>query len=416
MDVPRFGIARIRRIRRIGFAVVFLAALSAAAYGLSRLKPAAPSVDRAVLWPDRVKRGSMLRDVHGSGTLVPEDSRWVPAGRDGLVDKINVRIGDRVTPDTVLAELSNPDMLQSLVEAQLQIRAAQAELANTRANHKNLQLNQQTQIANVEAAAQRALLRADADQELARDGLKSPLDVRLSRLDADSLAAQAGREKQRIAIDAQSAEAQILAHEARIEQLRETYAMRQRQIEQLKIRAGTAGILQQFSIEVGQRIGAGATVARITDPGRLKAQLRIPETQAKDLLIGQVASVDTRNGIVPGRVVHIDPAAIQGTVTVDVQFTGGLPKGARPDLSVDGTIEIERLTDVLFVGRPSNGQPNSTIQMFKVLQDGDAVRVPVRIGRVSVNSIEIQEGLQEGDEVILSDMSSWDAYDRLTLK
>jgi HlyD family secretion protein len=415
MDIPRLGVARRKKIRRILFLIAFLLAASAAAYGISKLRPSPPSVDRGMLWPDKVKRGPMVRDIHGPGTLIPEDFRWIPATRDGLVERINVRIGDTVGTNSILAELSNPDLLQTLMDSGLQIKAAEADLANTRTSHENGAINQQILIANLDAAAQRAKLQADTDDELAKRGLISQLSVRLSHLEADNSASQVEREKQRVVINARSAEAQIAAQEARLDQLRATHEMRRRQIDELKIRAGVSGVLQQLSIEAGQRIVAGAPIAKVAEPGHLKAQLRIAETQAKDILVGQIASIDTRNGIIPGRVVHIDPAAVQGTVSVDVQLEGELPKGARPDLSVDGTIEIERLNDVLYVGRPANGQQDTTVQLFRVLSNGDAVRARVRIGRVSVNSIEILEGLKEGDEVILSDMSAWDAYDRIRL-
>jgi len=415
MDKPRFGVARSKKIRRILFLIAFLLLASAATYGLSKLRPAAPSVERATLWPDKVKRGPMLRDIHGTGTLVPEDFRWIPTFRDGLVEKINVRIGDTVNPDTVLAELSNPDLIQSVEDIQLQIRVAQAELNNMRASHENSAINQQMQIATMENTAKRARLQADLDEESFKLGLIAQLTVKLSRMDADNTASQVEREKQRVEINARSAQAQIAAQEARIEQLRANLQVKKRQVDELKIRAGVSGVLQQLSIEGGQRVAANAAVAKVAEPGRLKAQLKIAETQAKDLMLGQVASIDTRSGIVPGRVVHIDPAAIQGTVTVDVQLEGELPRGARPDQSVDGTIEIERLNDVLYVGRPANGQPDTTIQMFKIQADGEAVRTRVKIGRVSVNSIEIVEGLHVGEEVILSDMSAYDAYDRLRL-
>lgn len=415
MDKPRFGVARNKKIRRILFLIVFLLLATAATYGLSKLKPAAPSVERATLWPDKVKRGPMLRDIHGTGTLVPEDFRWIPTFRDGLVEKINVRIGDTVSPNTILAELSNPDLIQSRDDILLQIRAAEAELQNTLASHENNAINQQMLIATMENTARRAKLQADLDDESYNLGFIAQLPAKLSRMDAENSASQVEREKQRVDITARSTQAQVGAQEARIDLLRANYEVKKRQIEELKIRAGVSGVLQQLSIEGGQRIAGGTAVAKVAEPGRLKAQLKIAETQAKDLLLGQTASIDTRNGIVSGRVVHIDPAAIQGTVTVDVQLEGELPKGARPDQSVDGTIEIERLDNVMFVGRPANGQPDTTIQMFKVLPSGEAVRTRVRIGRVSVNSIEIVEGLQVGDEVILSDMSAWDAYDRLRL-
>jgi len=415
MDIPRLGVARKRTIRRILFLIAILLAVSAATYRLSKMKAAAPAVDRATLWPDKVKRGSMLRDIHGTGTLVPEDIRWIPSARDGVVEKINVRIGDTVNPNTVLAELSNPDLVQALMDSGLQIKAAEADLINTRTSHENDLISQQILIANLGAAAKRAALQKDTDEELLKRGLIGQLPVKLSRLEADNSLSQIDREKQRVAISAKSAEAQIAAQEARLDQLRETHEMRKRQIDELRIRAGVSGVLQQLSIEGGQHIAAGTAVARIAEPGHLKAQLRIAETQMKDVLLGQTASIDTRIGIVPGRVVHIDPAAIQGTVTIDIQLDGELPKGARPDLSVDGTIEIEHLSDVLYVGRPPNSQPDSTIQIFKVLPNGEAIRTRVRVGKVSVNSIQVLEGLQAGDEVILSDMSTWDAYDRIRL-
>jgi HlyD family secretion protein len=413
MDKPRPGVARAKKIRRVLVLLTFLILASAATYSLSKLKPAAPTVERAAVWPDTVKRGPILLDIRGTGTLVPEDFRWIPASRDGLVQKINVRIGDTVSPDTIVAELSNPELIQSMEDTKLQIRAAEADLQNARAGHENALISHQIQIANMENSAKLARMQADTDLELNAKGLISQLNVRRSTLEAENSAAQVGREKQRIEINARSAQAQLAAQEARIDLLRATYELKKRQVEELKIRANVSGVLQQVSIEGGQRIGIGTAIAKVAEPGRLKAQLKVAETQAKDIILGQVASIDTRAGIVPGRVVHIDPAAIQGTVTVDIQLNGELPRGTRPDQSVDGTIEIERLDDVLYVGRPANGQANTTVQMFKILPSGEAIRTRVKIGSVSVNSIQILEGLQVGDEVILSDMSAWDAYDRL---
>jgi HlyD family secretion protein len=413
MDKPRPGVARAKKIRRILLLLAFLLLATAATYGLSKLKPAAPAVERAVIWTDKVKRGPILLDIHGTGTLVPEDFRWIPASRDGLVQKINVRIGDTVSPDTIIAELSNPELIQTMEDIQLQIRAAEADLLNTRAGHENNRLSHQIQIANMENSAKQARMQADTDSELNEQGLISLLTVRKSTLEAENAESQVAREKQRIDINASSAGAQLAAQEARIDLLRAQYEQKKRQVEELKIRAGVSGVLQQVSIEGGQRIAMGTAVAKVAEPGRLKAQLKVAETQAKDIVLGQIASIDTRPVKVSGRVVHIDPAAIQGTVTVDIQLDGELPKGARPDLSVDGTIEIERLDDVLYVQRPVNGQANTTIQLFKILPSGEAIRTRVKIGRVSVNSIEIEEGLVEGDEAIMSDMSAYDAYDRL---
>jgi HlyD family secretion protein len=413
MDKPRPGVARAKKIRRILLLLAFLLLATAATYGLSKLKPAAPAVERAVIWTDKVKRGPILLDIHGTGTLVPEDFRWIPASRDGLVQKINVRIGDTVSPDTIIAELSNPELIQTMEDIQLQIRAAEADLLNTRAGHENNRLSHQIQIANMENSAKQARMQADTDSELNEQGLISLLTVRKSTLEAENAESQVAREKQRIDINASSAGAQLAAQEARIDLLRAQYEQKKRQVEELKVRAGVSGVLQQVSIEGGQRIAMGTAVAKVAEPGRLKAQLKVAETQAKDIVLGQIASIDTRPVKVSGRVVHIDPAAIQGTVTVDIQLDGELPKGARPDLSVDGTIEIERLDDVLYVQRPVNGQANTTIQLFKILPSGEAIRTRVKIGRVSVNSIEIEEGLVEGDEAIMSDMSAYDAYDRL---
>jgi HlyD family secretion protein len=416
MDIPRPTALRNKRIRQAIYAVVVIVGAGLLTLGLSRMKPAAPTVERATLWPDKVKRGSMLRDVRGTGTLVPEDSRLIPAVREGLVEEIRVRTGDSVKPDTVLLVLSNPDLQQNLLDAELQIRGAEADLANTRATLQSQILTQETVHANTEAAARRARLQADANQALSKEGLISDLTLQLSRVDAENLAAQAERERARVEIIARSVEAQIASQENRIQQLRATRDLRRNQLDQLRVRAGAFGVIQQLPVEVGQRVSPGAILAKVAEPGRLKAELRIPETQMKDIAIGQIAAIDTRNGIIPGRVSRIDPAATQGTVTVDVQLEGDLPRGARPDLSVDGTVEIERLEDVMYIARPAYGQADSTIQMFKVLSDGDAIRVPVRLGRSSVNAIEILDGLQVGDEVILSDMSAWDAVDRVRLK
>jgi len=415
MDIPRLGVARSKKIKRVIYGFFFLGVASAATYGLSKMKPAAPTVESATLWFGTVKRGPMLRDVHGTGTLVPEESRVIPASRDGLVEEIKVRIGDVVRPDTILLVLNNPELEQSLIDAELQIRGAEADLANLSAQLQSQLINQQSTLASTEVAAQRAKLRADGDEELAKDGLISDRDLKLSRLDAQNYAAQAELEKKRVEINAKSAEAQMSASQNRVQQFRTSYEVKKTQIEQLKVRAQTAGVLQQLPVQAGQRVSVGTVLAKVAEPGRLKAQLKIAETQAKDIVIGLVASIDTRNGIIPGHVVRIDPAATEGTVTVDVQLEGELPKGARPDLSVDGTVEIERLTDVMYMERPTYGQADSTISIFKTTPNSEAVRVQVRLGRVSVNTVEVLEGLQVGDRLILSDMSMWEAVDRVRL-
>lgn len=415
MDIPRPSAGRKKKIKRLIYVVAFLGVASAAMLGLSRLKPAAPSVERATLWTDIVKRGPMLRDVRGLGTLVPEEVRWIPATHDGIVEQINVNIGDTVQSGTILLVMSNPDLEQSLVDAELQVRGAESDLANTRAQLQSQVINQEMTVAAADAAAKRAKLQLDINRELAENGLLGDLPLKLSEVDAENSAAQSEMEKKRVDVYAKSADAQIAAQETRIEQLRVAYELKKSQVEELKVRAGAAGVVQQLPVEVGQRVSPGTILAKVAEPGRLKAELKIAETQVKDIVIGQVASIDTRNGIVSGHVSRIDPAATQGTVTVDVQVDGQLPKGARPDLSVDGTVEIERLSDVLFVGRPAYGQADTTVGMFKIMPNGEAVRVPVKLGHAAVNTIEILEGLQVGDQVILSDMSEWDAYDRVKL-
>lgn len=415
MDVPRHGVARGKKIRRIIYGAVVLIALSFATYGLSTLEPAAPDVERATLWVDGVKRGPMLREVRGLGTLVPEESRVVPATREGLVEQIRVRIGDTVQSNTILMVLSNTDLEQSVVDSELQVRAAEADLANTRAQLQSQVLNQEIVLASAQAAANRAKLQADVNQELLDNGLIGDLQVKLSRADFENLTAQIEMEKRRVDIYAKSAEAQISSQQTRVEQLRAVVELRKSQVEQLNVRAGASGVVQQLPIQAGQRVPPGTVLARVADPARLKAELKIPETQAKDIVLGQTASIDTRNGIIKGRVMRIDPAATAGTVTVDVQLDGELPRGARPDLSVDGTVELERLDDILFVGRPAFGQTGSTVGLFKLTPDDQAVRVQVKLGRSSVNIIEVVEGLNAGDQVILSDMSMWDAVDRVKL-
>jgi HlyD family secretion protein len=415
MDVPRPKALRNKRIKRAIYALIAVVAVSFVALGVSRLQPAAPSVEKATVWMDTVKRGPMLRDVRGLGTLVPEELRWIPATRDGIVERINVKIGDGVRADTILLVLSNPELEQSLVDAELQIKAAEADVANTRAQLQSQVINQEIVMAAADAAAKRAKLQADVNQTLASQGLLGDLPLKLSQVDAENSAALSEMEKKRVAVYAQAAEAQISAAESRIEQLRTAYELKKSQIEQLRVRAGAPGVLQQLPVEVGQRVSPGTILAKVAEPGRLKAELKIAETQVRDIALGQIAQIDTRNGIVRGHVSRIDPAATQGTVTVDVQLEGELPKGARPDLSVDGTVEIERLDNVVYVGRPAYGQADTTVGMFKVMPTGEAVRAQVKLGRASVNMIEVREGLQVGDQVILSDMSQWDAYDRVQL-
>jgi HlyD family secretion protein len=415
MDIARPTAARNKRIRRVIYAVLGLIAVSAIGLGLSRMTPAPPSVDRATVWIDQVKRGPMVREVRGIGTLVPEEVRLIPALRDGLVEHINVRPGDTVRMGTVLLEMSNPELQQQVLEAELQLQGAEADLANTRAQLQTQILNQQTTQASVQSAYRQAQLQAEADKELASQGLISAITMKKSAVGAEALAAQNELEKRRIEINSSSADAQLAAGEARLSQLRASLQLKRQQADQLKVLAGANGVLQQLPVEVGQRVVPGTLLAKVAQPGKLKAELKIAETQVKDVVLGQVVSVDTRNGVVAGHVSRIDPAAVNGTVTVDVQLDGQLPKGARPDLSVDGTIEIERLENVLYVGRPAFGQTDNVVGMFKLLTNGEAVRTQVKLGRSSVNTIEIVQGLETGDQVVLSDMSAWDSYDRVRL-
>ena len=415
MDKPRPDQTRKRRIKRVAFSTVALAAISVITVGLSRLEPAAPRVESATIYPDTVKRGEMVRQVRGIGKLVPEQVRLIPATSSGLVERVLVEPGDVVEPNTILVELSNPELEQETSNAELGVRAEEADLANLRVRLDSDLLNQRASAATIEATFERTQLQFEADTELNNEGLKSDLDLNLSRVQNRNATRQWELEQERLAMVGDSNEAQIAAAIARLDQSIAAYELLQFQLSRLMVRAGTSGVLTQVPVEVGQQLSTGTNVARVSDPTRLKAELNIAETQARDIQVGQYVAVDTRNGIIPGTVTKIDPAVVEGTVTVDVRLDGELPRGARPDLSVDGTIEIERLEDVLYVGRPAYGQANSLVSMFKILENGDAVRTTVRLGRTSVSEIEIIEGLEEGDRVILSDMSTWDEYDRIRL-
>jgi HlyD family secretion protein len=416
MDIQRPDQSRKRRIQRILWVALGVVAIGLITYLISRLKPAAPSVERETVWVDTVQRGPMLRQVRGPGTLVPVDIRWLSTSQDGRVERIPALPGVTVTPETILLELSNPELEQGLRDAESQLTGANADFEDLRARLESDVLNQRSQAAAIDSQAQEAKLQAEANQQLAKDGLIPDLTLRLSRLRADQLSRQAGIESQRVTKSTQSAAAQLSAQRARVEQAQTMVDLRRRQVDGLNVRAGISGILQELPVQVGQRVTPGTNLARVARPEELKAELRIPETQAKDIIVGQTASIDTRNGIVAGRVARIAPSVQEGTVTVDVALTAALPKGARPDLSVDGTIEIERLPDVLFVGRPAYGQPNSKVEMFKLVEEGKAaVKVPVQLGRSSVNTIELVSGLQVGDQVILSDTSAWDNVTRIKL-
>jgi HlyD family secretion protein len=416
MDIPRQSAARRRRIRRIIYVLLIAAAVPLITWGLSRLKPAAPTVERATVWLDTVKRGPMLRNVRGLGTLVPEEILWIPATTDGRVEQRLALPGIWLKPDTVILILSNPELQQATLDAEWKLKGGEAELANLRVKLQSDRLNQQAQAATVRSDYHQAKLQADRDAELNKLGLLANLNMTLSKAKAEELGNRDQIEQKRLEIGTEAIQAQLAVQQATVEQLRALYQLKLSQVAALKVRAGVEGVLQQVPVDVGQRVAIGTNLARVAQPKRLKAELKIAETQAKDIQIGQRAEIDTRNGIIYGRVSRIDPAVQNGTVTVDAKLEGELPQGARPDLSVDGTIEIEKLTDVMSVGRPTFGQPNSQVGLFRLERDGStAIRVQVKLGRSSVNTIEILEGLRVGDQVILSDMSAWDAYDRIRL-
>jgi multidrug resistance efflux pump len=414
LDIPR---QPVRKRQRFVYAGIAVAALVLTTVGLSRLKPAPPTVERGTVWPDTVRRGAMLREVRGPGTLVPEQIRWIVAVTPGRVDRVQVQPGAMVDENTVLLELSNPDVQIQSLEAQRQLTAAEAELVTLRTQLETQRLNQQGIVATTRAEYRDAIRRAQADSELVAQHLISVADYGRSRDKAEELTARMHVEDQRLAIFSGGQQGQLDVQQKQVERLKAIAQFQERQVQSMVVRAGARGVLQELPMQVGQWAISGATLAKVVQPGRLKAVLRIPETQAPDLSIGQPAAIDTRNGIAKGRIVRIDPASTNGTVTVDVSLGDSLPKGARPDLSVDGTIEVERLENVLHVGRPAYGQAHSSVGLFKLVEGGDyAVRTKVELGRTSVNTVEILHGLQEGDVVILSDMSRWDAVDRVRIK
>ena len=416
MDIPRPSQAAKRLRRRLALGAVALAFVVLVTVGRSQLEPAAPEVDRSQVWIDAVKRGPMLRQVRGAGTLVPEVIRWIPATTQGRVERILVLPGTSVDSDTVLLELSNPELELAALDAASELRAAEAELANLRVQLQSQHLSHEASAASVEAEYHEAELVAKANEKLAKDGLIADITLELSRVRVRELSTRTEIEQRRLAIDEDAARAQLDVSLAGVERARALSTLRRDQVEALRVRAGFGGILQQLPVEAGQRVDPGTNLARVSEPGRLKAEVRVSETQAPEVQIGQPVAIDTRNGIIPGRVSRIDPASENGTVTVDVALEGALPRGARPDLSVDGTIELERLDDVLHVARPVFGQEESTISLFKLERGGrEAVRVQVKLGRGSVSTVEVAEGLQEGDQVILSDMSQWDGFDRVRL-
>ena len=412
MDISRPDLARKKKRRQALYAATTVIVVAVVTLGVSRLEPAAPRVDRDTLYLDTVQRGPMIRQVRGTGTLVPEQIRWIPATTDGTVERIVIRPGALVAPATVILELSNPELEQSALEARLNLEAAEARYGNRQVEVERELLNQRATLATTEAQLKTARLQADADGQLFTQGLVSSLQLQQSQSAEQEFDTRYALERERLQMATDTVEAQLAVERAEVDRLRTLYELRRQQVADLHVRAGMPGVLQQVPLEEGQRVATGTNLARVGDPAVLKAELRIAETQAKDIQIGQSAAIDTRNGVIPGRVTRIDPAVENGTVTVDVALDGALPRGARPDLTVDGTIELERMDDILFVGRPVFGQEESVVSLFRVEADGmHASRMRVSLGRASVNAIEVLDGLQPGDRVILSDMSTWDRFD-----
>ena len=417
MDIARPEDKRKKRVRRYIYVGATLVVVVVTTAALSRLKPAAPTVDRSTIWTDTVKRGPMLREVRGLGTLVPETVWVIPAATDGRVEKRYLLPGTPAKANTIVLDLSNPQLEQEALDAQYQLKGAQASLEQTKAQLQNELMDKRTQAAAVSSQYRTAEMQKDSYERLGKLGLKADLDVRTSEVQAEELAKQNDLAQQEVETFANSINAQLAVQQANIDQKHALYELKRSQVEQLHVRAGVDGILQELDVDVGQRVAQGTPLAKVSQPTELKAALQIAETQAKDVQLGQKASVDTHNGIIPGHVMRIDPSVSNGTRTVDVKLNGSLPLGAVPDLSIEGTVEIERLADVLYVGRPVNGDADSTVGLFKLEHDGrEAIRVPVGIGSESVNTVEIRKGLSVGDSVILSDMSAWDNYDRVELK
>ncbi|HVB88458.1 MAG TPA: HlyD family efflux transporter periplasmic adaptor subunit [Candidatus Dormibacteraeota bacterium] len=417
MDIARPELKRRKKIRRYIYGGVALVAVVLVTAALARLKPAAPSVDRSTVWTDTVKRGPMLREVRGLGTLVPETIQVVPAMSAGRVEKRFVLPGTAVKANTIILLLSDPQLQQETLDAEYQLKGAQASYLQTKANLENQLMDKRTSAANISSQYRTADMTKKYYEQLGKLGLKSELDVRTEEVQAEELAKENTLAQQEVQTFQDSIPAQLAVAQATVDQKQAMYALKKSQLDNLQVRAGIDGVLQELDVDVGQQVTEGAVLAKVAQPTQLKASLQIAETQAKDLELNQTASIDTHNGVIPGHVMRIDPAVVNGTRTVDVKLDGPLPPGAVPDLSVEGTILIQRLSDVLFVGRPVHGDPDTTVGLFKLSDDGnEAVRVPVALGRASVNTIEILKGLHVGDQVILSDMSAYDNDDRVDLK
>ncbi len=418
MDIARPELKKQKRRRQILWGSIVALCLAGVTMAVSRLKPAAPEVERSTVWTDTVKRGSMLRQVRGLGSLIPSQEfiRQIPAETEATVVRIRMLPGSQVKSDTILIEMSNPQVEQAAADANLQLKATEAEYQSLRVTLQSSLMNEKAAAATVNADFSQAKLQSDTDKALYDLGVISGQAYKNSKSRADELTTRDNIENERLTIGQQAIESQLAQEQAKVDQMRALAQLKQKQLDDLKVRAGIEGVLVDLPLQVGQHVLPGTMLAKVVQPNHLIAELKIAETQARDVQIGQPSTIDTHNGTVSGSVMRIDPAVQNGTVTVDVNLTGELPKGARPDLSVDGTIDLERLNNVLYVGRPAFGQESSTISLFKLDPDGKgAVRVPVKVGRASVNSIQVLEGLHEGDTVILSDMSRNDNTDRIRL-
>jgi HlyD family secretion protein len=418
MDIKRPGKSKLKKRIRTGIVIaVGVAAIGGITFALAKLKPAAPTLDRSTAVIETVKRGEMRREVRGNGTLVPQVTRWVPAPAEGRVERILVQAGVEVSAGSVLVELSNPALEQQAIDAEFQVKAAEADQESLRVRLESESMTQQSATASINAEYSQAKIQLDTDEALAKQGLVAELLLKISRVKVQDLANRLKVENQRLAIAGKATRAQMNAGAARLNQLRTLAKLKKEQVDALKVRSGTNGVLQVVAVQEGQQVTPGLNIARVADPASLKAELKIAETLIKDVRIGQPVAVDTRNGIIQGRVSRIDPAAREGTFVVDAELIGPLPGSARPDLSVDGTIELERLDNVLHVGRPAFGQGQQTVGMFRLTPDGqEAVRTKVALGRTSVSTVEILSGLKEGDQVILSDTSTMDSYERIRIR
>lgn len=418
MDIKRPPKSKLKKKIRTGVLIVVgLCGIGGITYVLAKLKPAAPTLDRSTVVIETVKRGPFLREVRGVGTLVPQVTRFVPAPADGRVETVLLQAGVEVVPTTVIVELSNPQMEQQAADAEFQVKAAEADAENLKVRLESDTMTQRSAVATINAEYSQAKLQLDADEVLAKQGLVADLVLKISRVNVENLANRLKVEQERLAVSSKATKAQLNAQSSRVQQLRALAKLKQEQVDALKVRAGTAGVLQEVSVKVGQQVTPGLNIARVADPASLKAELKVNETQIKDVRVGQPVLVDTRNGVIQGQVSRIDPAAREGTFVVDAALTGPIPPSARPDLSVDGTIELERLSDVLHVGRPTFGQGQQTVGMFVLTPDGqEAERRQVTLGRYSVSTVEIVNGLREGDKVIVSDTSSVDGFNRIRVR